>query len=139
MRFLLDTCVISDVAKHGSYPALESWMESQRREDLAIGTVTLGELRYGVECLPLGQKRSRLLAWLEGPLLAQFSGRILALDRLAADAWGTLRAAGATMGRHLPVVDGQLLAIAQVNNLTFVTRNESDVAGRGVAVLNPYE
>jgi hypothetical protein len=42
------------------------------------------------------------------------------------------------MGRPLPLVDGLLLAMAQVNSLTFVTRNESDVVGRGVPVLNPY-
>lgn len=138
MRFLLDTCIISDVARSGVYPALEEWASAQRREDLAIGTVTLGELRYGIERLPLGRKRSSLLEWFEGSLLEEFSGRIVTLDQRAADAWGTLRAAGEAMGRPLPLVDGLLLAMAQVNNLTFVTRNESDVVGRGVPVLNPY-
>lgn len=138
MRFLLDTCVISDVARKGAYPAVETWLDSQPHSDLAIGTLTLGKLRYGVERLPLGQKRTRLLTWLESQLPNQFTARILTFDEHAASAWGILRAAGEAMGRPLPLVDGLLLAIAQVNNLTLVTRNERDVAGRGVGVLNPY-
>jgi hypothetical protein len=42
------------------------------------------------------------------------------------------------MRRPVPLVHGLLLAIARVNNVPFVTRNDSDVAGRGVSVLNPY-
>jgi predicted nucleic acid-binding protein len=100
--------------------------------------ITLGAFRYGIERLPLGSKRSSLLEWFESSFPEQFSGRIVALDQHAADAWGALRAAGDAMGRPLPLVDGLLLAMAQVNSLTFVTRNESDVVGRGVPVLNPY-
>jgi predicted nucleic acid-binding protein len=138
MRFLLDTCIVSDAARKGQYPQLEAWLVAQNPVDLAIGAVTIGELRYGIERLPHSRKRTDLLTWLETQLSAQFANRILVFDQAAADAWGILRATGEVLGRPLPLVDGQLLAIAHVHGLTFVTRNDRDVEGRGVGVINPY-
>jgi predicted nucleic acid-binding protein len=40
--------------------------------------------------------------------------------------------------RPIPVIDGLLAATAVVNDLTLVTRNDSDVAGLGAKVLNPF-
>lgn len=138
MRFLLDTCILSDAARKGQYPQLQAWLENQHPADFAIGVITLGEIRYGIERLPDSRKRMELLTWLETELLAQFANRILPFDAAAADAWGMLRATGKELGRPLSLVDGQLLATAYAHRLIFVTRNESDVAARGVGVLNPY-
>lgn len=41
--------------------------------------------------------------------------------------------------RPLPVIDGLLAATASVRSLTLVTRNARDIAGTGVAVVNPWE
>ena len=41
-------------------------------------------------------------------------------------------------GRPLHVIDGLLLAAAEVHALTLVTRNAGDFEGRGVSVENPY-
>jgi hypothetical protein len=37
------------------------------------------------------------------------------------------------------VIDALLAATAKTNGLTLVTRNEADVAGLGVDVLNPFD
>lgn len=71
-------------------------------------------------------------------LLRQFTGRVLPVDEAVALAWGRLAAEGRRSGRPLPVVDGLLLAAAEVHDLTFVTRNDADCADRGVPVLNPW-
>lgn len=138
MLFLLDTCILSDIARKGQYPKLLKWAEEQRMSDFAVSSITMGELRYGVERLSKSRKRLNLLTWIETALPEQFAGRILPFDSKAADAWGVLRASAEKSGRPLPLVDGQLLAIAQANNLIFVTRNERDVEGHGISILNPY-
>lgn len=138
MRFLLDTCVISDGAKPAQFPSLEAWLGAQRLDDLAVSALTFGELRYGIERLPASRRRTALVTWLETQLPTRFAGRVLSQDQRVAEAWGVLRSAGEAIGRPLPIIDGLLLATAQVHGLTFVTRNETDVAGRGVGVLNPY-
>ena len=65
-------------------------------------------------------------------------GRVLAVDEEVALEWGRLAAEGRKSGREVPVIDGLLLATAAVHDLTLVTRNERDCAGRGVPVLNPW-
>lgn len=138
MRFLLDTCVLSDGAKPAEHPQLADWLASQVVDDLAIGALTVGELRYGIQRLPAGRKRERLKQWLDDDLLPRFRGRVLPVDGAVAEVWGLLRASGDEAGRPLPLVDGLLLATAQAHGLTFVTRNTEDVEHRGVSVLGPY-
>ena len=60
------------------------------------------------------------------------SDRLLPVDHTVAEEWGRLRAI-----RSVPVVDALIAATARVHALTLVTRNEKDVAGLGVATLNP--
>jgi predicted nucleic acid-binding protein len=138
MRFLLDTCVLSDGARPAQYPRLAEWLAAQSSDDLAIAALTIGELRYGVERLAHGRKRERLKLWLDTELLAAFADRILDLDVTIAESWALLRAAGDETGRPLPLVDGLLLATAQAHGLTFVTRDVSQLDGRGVRVFTPY-
>lgn len=138
MHFLLDTCVLSDAAKPRHHPQLTEWVAAQPSSALAISVITLGELRYGVERLPSGRKRADLIGWLEGALPEHFRERILPVTDRVAAAWGVLRATAEANGRPLPMVDGLLLATAQVHGLTFVTRNLRHVEHRGVSVLDPY-
>lgn len=105
---------------------------------LAISVLTLGEIRKGILTLAPGRRRDRLEQWLSVSLGRQFSSRILPVDDGVALAWGRLSAEGRQAGRPLPVVDGLLLATAEVHGLTFVTRNERDCADRGVDILNPW-
>ena len=138
MRYLLDTCVISDGAKPAKFPQLAEWLDAQAGDDLAISALTVGELRYGIYRLPSGRKRERLKHWLDTELLASLDARVLDADAAVASSWALLRASGDEMARPLPFVDGLLLATAHVRGLTFVTRNLVDVEGRGVSVLSPY-
>jgi predicted nucleic acid-binding protein len=138
VKYLLDTCVLSDGARAAQFPTLAEWLAAQATEDLAIGALTVGELRHGIQRLRPGRKRERLKQWLDGELLPTFAERVLPIDGPVANAWALLRASGEEMGRELPVVDGLLIATAQVHGLTFVTRNLPDVENRGVAVLSPY-
>jgi predicted nucleic acid-binding protein len=138
VRYLLDTNVISEPARPAPDPRVDSWLGGLSALQLAISVVTLGEIRKGVELLVSGAKRMKLEQWLETELPRQFRGRLLAVDDAVAHEWGRLTAAGRRTGRDLPVVDGLLLATAAVHKLVLATRNESDCAGRGVPVYNPW-
>lgn len=138
MRFLLDTNVLSEAARPQPDPGLVHWLDAQSTLDLCISVLTLGEIRKGVLLLAEGRKRERLHQWLRAELTRQFTDRLLPVDEGVALSWGRLAAEGRRSGRRLPVVDGLLLATADRYDLTFVTRNESDCAGRGVPVVNPW-
>ena len=139
MRFLLDTNVLSEGAKPRPDRSLLAWLSAASPLDLAISVLTIGEIQKGVALLPEGPRRERLAAWVATELPRQFRGRVLAVDAAVAIEWGRLSAEGRRAGRDLPVIDGLLLATAAAHGLVFVTRNERDCAGRGVAVHNPWE
>ena len=138
MRFLIDTNVVSELLRPAPNQRVMDWLNAQPALDVAMSVLTLGEVERGLTLVPTGRRRSALEKWLNHDLPAQFKGRLLVVDEPVAREWGRLAARAGTSGRGLPVIDGLLLATAAVHGLTFVTRNESDCAARGVPVLNPW-
>ena len=138
VRYLLDTNVLSELAKPSPSVRVAQWIASQSALDTAISVLTIGELSQGVRALPSGSRRDQLVEWVETAVPRQFLGRTLPADDRVAIEWGRLSAEAKRGGRPLPVIDGLLLATAAVHKLTFVTRNEGDCVGRGVETLNPW-
>ena len=114
------------------------WAASQPREALAISTLSLGEVRTGLDLLAHGSHRAALEQWFKMTMREQFRGRVLSVSKGIAQEWGRFAAAEQKRGRILPVVDGLLLATAEIHGLTIVTRNERDFVHRGVPVFNPW-
>lgn len=138
MTWLLDTNILSELVKPRPDANVEAWARARSPLDLALSVVTLGELEKGIATLPLGARRTQLSQWVHSEVPRQFFGRLLPVDAAVAVAWGQLAGIAHTTGRPLPLIDGLLLATAQVFGLTFVTRNVSDCAERGVPVYDPW-
>lgn len=137
MSFLLVTNAISEWVKPQPNPGLISWMETTDEDRVFLSVVSLAELRYGVERMPTGSRRSRLNAWLERELPLRFEGRILPIDISVADAWGELMSRSEATGRRMGAMDAFLAATAEVCGLTFVSRNVAD-SPLLKAILNPW-
>ncbi|HYW12764.1 MAG TPA: type II toxin-antitoxin system VapC family toxin [Longimicrobium sp.] len=137
MRYLIDTNVFSEPMKPRPNRKVMRWAESQPREALAISTLSLGEVRKGLDLLAHGSHRTVLEQWFKVTMREQFRGRVLSVSKDIALTWGRFAAAD-QRGRVLPIVDGLLLATAEVHGLTIVTRNERDFVDRGVPVFNPW-
>ena len=138
MAFLIDTNVLSEVAKADADPHVRSWLGSLPSTQAFLSVLTLGEIARGIALLPPGSRKDRLRSWLEEDLPRRFQGRTLDIDRSVAEAWGVLDAEGRRIGRLLPVVDGLLLATARSHGLVLATRNVRDCGDRGVPVINPW-
>ena len=140
MTYLLDTCIISDIARKAD-AGLLAWASAQRPLDLHLSVLSLAEIQKGIELLPRSvgkERREELREWLQRDLPAQFAGRLLPVDDIVALAYGLIAGLGQRERRPLPVIDGLLLATAETHGLTLVTRNLRDVEGRGVPVFSPY-
>ncbi|MYE49069.1 MAG: type II toxin-antitoxin system VapC family toxin [Gammaproteobacteria bacterium] len=135
MSFLIDTCALSELTRKNPSPLVSEWFDATPAESLHMSVLTLGEIRRGVERLPDSRRRSRIAAWLENELPAWFENRVLPIDGSIADEWGRLTA---RLKNPLPAIDGLIAATALCRRLTVVTRNESDFAPAGVAILNPW-
>lgn len=138
MRYLLDTCLISELVRARPHAAVPAWIDAQQESHLFLSVLTLGELRKGVERLEDGARRSRLANWLDGDLKVRFSGRLLPVDEDVAERWGIVTADAAAKGIAVPVVDGLIAATALVHGMTVVTRNVDDMQAAGVPVFNPW-
>lgn len=137
IRFLLDTCVISDLAKPRPLAPLVTWSEANDFRECGISVLTLAELRRGIELLPAGHRRDELRTWLGQTVRDRFREQIFDVDNEIAEAWGVLDARAQLSGRHLTAPDGLLLATASVHHLSVVTRNVRDFSGYDVPVINP--
>lgn len=136
MSFLIDTNIISEVRKGARCnPGVARWWAEVAEGDLWLSPLILGEIRKGIELARRRDpdKASVLEAWL-GEVVAGFGDRLLPVDAAVADEWGKMNAI-----RPVPVIDALLAATAKAHGLTLVTRNEADVAGLGVEVMNPFE
>jgi predicted nucleic acid-binding protein len=138
MRYLLDTCVISELVKKRPSSKVTQWLEQQEELSLFLSAISFGELHKGIGRLQAGRKQRELHEWVEGHLGRRFTGRILDIDREVAVRWGEISAAAEGAGRTVPVLDGLLAATALISGLTFVTRNTDHVQATGVPLFNPW-
>lgn len=137
MRYLLDTNIISNIARPEPSASLIAWMADQVDQDLFISSLTVAEIRRGILEKPAGERRNRLEAWFSGPAGPQalFAGRVLPFDEKAGLIWARLMADGKIKERPRNALDTMIAAIAEANDCVVVTDNVKDFAG--IEVLNP--
>jgi tRNA(fMet)-specific endonuclease VapC len=99
-------------------------MLRRHEDDIAISSVVWHELRFGAARLPASRRRTAIERYLEDVVLASIP--ILEYDRAAAEWHALERARLVSRGETPPFVDGQIAAIAHVNQLTLVTFNDAD-------------
>ena len=138
MKYLLDTCVVSELVRPKPDRAVVEWVRSQQEEHLFLSVLTLGELRKGIQRLPDSHKRVRLENWMDGELKLRFAGRWLPVDEEVAERWGLVTADAARHGAGVPVLDGLIAATALVHGMTVITRNTVDIHPTGALHMNPW-
>ena len=136
MSYLVDTNVFSEPVKPKPDPAVVKWLRDHEAE-LYVSTITIGELRRGIERLPDGKRKTQLRTWLQS-LCDCMKGRVLSFNVSTAHVWGQTKAAWDREGIVLPSLDSQLAATALRHKLTLVTRNTADFGKTEVKLLNPF-
>ncbi len=138
MKYLLDTCVISELAKKTPNAEVINWFGGVPEKDMYVSAVTIGEIYKGVENLSLSdEKRSRLEIWCSA-VRRVFAGRILPFDDAVAEKWGRIVGHANSLGNAKPPIDMQIAATAALHGFMLVTRNTKDMQGVGVQILNPF-
>lgn len=110
--------------------AVLDWVAGQSAANLYLSTVNEAELRHGMEVMPSGARRDRLLAGVEGMIRADFAGRILSFDSAAAEAYALVGAS-----RH---ADCQIAAIARSHGAAVATGDADGFLGSGMEVIDPW-
>ncbi len=132
-----DTNVLSEPLRPQPDHSVIRWLAAHAHE-LAITTVTVAELRYGVYRLPVGRRRHALDAAVTA-LVTQAGDRLLSFGPAAAEHYAAIRAERESRGVHVGVEDTMIAAICKVSDYPIATRNVADFQGAGIPIISPFD
>jgi tRNA(fMet)-specific endonuclease VapC len=139
MKYLLDTCVISELVSKQPNSKVVEFVDALDNDDAYLSVITIGEITKGIEKLPKSKRKQMLHSWLKEDLLVRFSGKIIPIENDVITEWGSLTAKLELVGSLIPAIDSLIAATALAYTLVLVTRNVSDFEGSGVEIVNPWE
>ncbi len=138
MKYILDTCVISELIKPRPSSNVVYWVNSHPEENLYLTSITIGEIQRGISKLTKSKKRTNLQNWLESELIVRFEKRILGFGLPESKIWGKIQAQTEKNGAKMPILDGLMASIAIVQNMGIATRNIGDMEVSGATLINPW-
>jgi predicted nucleic acid-binding protein len=115
------------------------WVDQQPPQSTWITTVTLYELRYGLQSMPAGRKQTALLTLLERWLTEVVQHRIAGFDEASARQAANLGAALKLKGRPRDPRDTMIAGIVLASHATLATRNTKHFEDIAKSVVNPWE
>jgi predicted nucleic acid-binding protein len=130
MMFLVDTNIISELARIQPNPGVVAWAKTV--SNISLSAVTVEEICFGLTWKP----NPRIQSWFDGFLRRHCY--ICAVTEEIARCAGRLRGALAAQGHTRTQTDMLIAATAQVHQQTLVTRNIRDFEGCGIALFNPF-
>lgn len=135
---ILDTNVLSALMRQVPEPEVVTWLDHQPRTSIWTTSITLLEVRFGLQVLATGRRRSLLVQAFEG-LLAAIDHRIAPFDTEAAEHAGALMASRQKKGRPGDLRDTMIAGIVLAHNATLATRNTVHFDDISVPLVNPWK
>lgn len=130
MTFLLDTSVVSELAKpKPSSKTIRAF--SAHFDEVRLASVVVHEIRYGIERLPDGKRKDTIRA----AMTAIVDGILVLPYDEAAGTWHAVeRGRLEAIGRVPSFVDGLIAATAAAHGCTLVTANVRDFRDFSISV-----
>lgn len=139
MKYLLDTCTISEVTKNRPDRNVVSWYESREETRLYLSVITVGEIERGIYGLPRSRKRTRLEKWFYDEAIPGFHGRIFDIGLRTMATWAKLAIDLRKKGIVRPSFDSLLEATSVEHNLILATRNVRNFHQSAATIFNPWD
>ena len=133
---LLDTTVISGLMRRAEERATIDWFDNQDISELWMTTISVHEIRYGIELRPVSRRRRNLERNFQELLAAGFAARVLPFDTDAAEASATIAARRYRTRTPVGLADTQIAGIAVSRNATLATHNVRHFSDLQVPVID---
>jgi predicted nucleic acid-binding protein len=134
---ILDTNVLSALMRNVPDPGVVLWMDRQPTSSLWTSSVTILEIRTGLQVMPTGKKKISLSEDFER-LLDRIEHRVAVFDaeaaRLAADLTGLRQ----KKGRVVELRDTMIAGIVLAHRAALATRNVGHFDDISATVVNPW-
>ena len=131
MKYLVDTNIISELAKKEPNPGIVQWASSVKQ--CSISAITIEELYYGLAWRP----NLRVQQWLD--VFIDNYAQVIPITNIIAQRAGFLRGQFQSRGIVRTQADMLIAASSLEYGLTLVTRNVRDFDGCGIALLDPFQ
>jgi len=135
---VLDTNVISEAMKPMPHPEVRAWLNDQAIETLYLSSVTMAELLFGIEAMPIGKRKDMLTQILE-EVVGMFRDRVLPFDNEAAHYYADLAIKAKSAGLGFPTPDGYIAAIAASRGFIVASRDIGPYSAAGISIINPWQ
>ncbi len=136
--WLLDTNILSELRRTRTEPKVLAFVAAQPLEQLYVSTVTLAEIRFGIEMLADASRRSELNDWLTHKVRPMFEQRVLPVSEEIMFKWRLLVEEGRKVGHTFSQPDLIIAATGLYHGLTVVTRDKDAFVKARATVLNPW-
>lgn len=134
---ILDTNVLSEVMRQTPNREVIEWLDRQPRTSIWTNSVTILEIRFGLQNMVTGKRRLLLMQAFETALEAM-GNRIASFDAAAAAAGAELMAARQKRGSPGDLRDTMIAGIVLAHRATLATRNAGYFEDLSVPVVNPW-
>jgi|SRR5579859_929001 len=135
---IVDTNVLSALARPEPEAAVLQWLDRQPELSIWTTSITLMEVRYGLQSMPPGRRREQMTKEMEAVLKEEIGGRYLFFDVTAAEQAAELMALRRRKGRPVELRDTMIAGIVLASYATLATRNTSHFEDLSVPVVNPW-
>jgi predicted nucleic acid-binding protein len=135
---VFDTNVISELMRSEPSSVVVDWVRSRTASELYTTSITLAEIRHGIERLPDGSRR-QLLRTVADEVFATFEEQVLPFDAEAATRYATVMCERDRAGLPIDGFDAQIAAICRSHGAALATRNLKDFHGTGIEVIDPWQ
>ena len=134
---ILDTNVLSALMRQVPDERVVAWLDQQPRSSIWITAITVLEVRFGLQVMPGGRRRSILIDNFEA-LLEKMGRRVAPFDLAAAQQAGDLMAARQKKGRPGDLRDTMVAGIVLAQHATLATRNTAHFEDASIPLINPW-
>jgi predicted nucleic acid-binding protein len=134
---ILDTNVLSALMRQVPDPSVVGWLDRQPRTSLWTTSVTVLEVRFGLQILATGRRRTLLTQAFE-ELITRMGQRVATFDVPAAAQASNLMAARHGRGRPVDLRDTMIAGIALAQHATLATRNTAHFEDASIPLVNPW-
>lgn len=134
---ILDTNVLSALMRQAPEQSVVDWLDRQPRTSVWTTSVTVFEVRFGLQILAAGRRRTLLTEGFE-ELLARMGQRVATFDAAAAGQASDLMAVRQRKGRPGDLRDTLIAGIALAQHATLATRNTVHFEDTQIPLVNPW-
>src|SRR5216684_204849 len=132
---ILDTNVLSALTRRIPDASVIAWLDKQPRTSIWTTSVTIFEIRFGLQIMPAGKRKTILTAALE-EIFAKINHRIASFDAAAAQQAADLTAIRHKKGRPVELRDTMIAGIVLTHNATLATGNTAHFADLADRIVN---